>query len=277
MGSSGQNSTRRPKKRSALQQAQFKEAQAARSHTKHRKENLRPTNSTKAKQTTAHQLRKTTAELSTVQELVQQSAHDVAVLAAALNKTETKLIRTQAQLEEARDHTATLYHDLRVERRKTQRLQRGKMALQIELKETKSLLSTSHTTARLAITDRDNALTAEASAQLAFRRLLDRSDSDLAKYKRLVDDSRQKIRALQMKNLRTLRSRDKAHDKAKTAAASAKSKTRWNLMKSGAYTPEARAMARMLVKAGCSQGQVGAVIKYVGKQAGLEVQGKLSR
>lgn len=48
-------------------------------------------------------------------------------------------------------------------------------------------------------------------------------------------------------------------------------------MKSGAYTPEAGAMARMLVKAGCSQGQVGAVIKYVGKQAGLEVQGKLSR
>jgi hypothetical protein len=277
MGSSGLYPTRRPKKCSALQQAQFKEAQATRNHTKHQKENLRLTNGTKAKQTTAQQLRNTTAELIAIQELLQQSTHDIAVLAAALDRTETKLIRTQAQLNESRDHSATLYHDLRIEHRKTQRLQRGKIALQKDLKETKSLLSTSHNTTRLAITDRDNALTAEASAQLAFRRLLDRSDSDLAKYKRLVDDSRQKIRTLQMKNLRTLRSRDKAHDKAKTAAASAKSKTHWKLMKSGAYTPEARAMARMLVKAGCSQGQVGAVIKYVGKQAGLEVQGKLSR
>jgi hypothetical protein len=215
MGSSGLNPTRRAKKRSALQQAQFKEAQAARTHTKHQKENLRLTNGTNTKQTTARQLQNTTAELIAIQELLQQSTHDVAVLAAALNRTETTLIRTQAQLNDSRDHSTSLYHDLRVERRKTQRLQRGKIALQKELKEMKSRLLASHATVRLAITDRDNALTAEASSQLAFRRLLDRSDSDLAKYKRLVDDSRHKIRTLQMKNLRTLRSRDKALDKAK--------------------------------------------------------------
>ncbi|KAJ6548832.1 hypothetical protein B0H19DRAFT_952564, partial [Mycena capillaripes] len=43
------------------------------------------------------------------------------------------------------------------------------------------------------------------------------------------------------------------------------------------YTADARAMARTLVKAGCSQEKVGSVIQYVAQKAGRTVKGKMSR
>jgi hypothetical protein len=139
------------------------------------------------------------------------------------------------------------------------------------------LLSTSQNATRLAISDCNTALSAAAEAKEAFRRLLERSIYNQARYKRLIDDSRKKVHALQMQNLRSARSRAKAQDKAKIAEKKAKKKNKWSLMEKGRYTPTARAIAWVLQKSGTSQGKVGTVINYIAKQAGLEVKGKMSR
>ncbi|KAJ7681294.1 hypothetical protein B0H17DRAFT_867112, partial [Mycena rosella] len=49
------------------------------------------------------------------------------------------------------------------------------------------------------------------------------------------------------------------------------------LKRNGVYTPEARALARMIERTGCAQGKVGSVIKYVAKAAGLKLKGTMSR
>ncbi|KAJ7339908.1 hypothetical protein DFH08DRAFT_1013441 [Mycena albidolilacea] len=87
----------------------------------------------------------------------------------------------------------------------------------------------------------------------------------------------QKVRALQMQNLCSARSRTKALDKARIAEKKAKKKKKWSSMEKGRYTPTARAIARVLQKSGTSQGKVGTVINYIAKQAGLEVKGKMSQ
>ncbi|KAJ7289904.1 hypothetical protein C8J57DRAFT_1046809 [Mycena rebaudengoi] len=80
-----------------------------------------------------------------------------------------------------------------------------------------------------------------------------------------------------MQNLRAVRSRCKAVEKARSAVQTARAKKSRRLVASGVYTADARAMARMLVKAGCSQGKVGEVVRYVAKKAGLDVKGNMSR
>ncbi|KAJ7113191.1 hypothetical protein C8R44DRAFT_882202 [Mycena epipterygia] len=102
-------------------------------------------------------------------------------------------------------------------------------------------------------------------------------DTEIAKYKQILGESRKKCKLLQTQNLRSARSRSKALDKARIAGTKSAKNNVWSLVKGGTYTPEARAMARMLVKAGCSQEKVGAVIKYVAKNAKLEVKGTMSR
>ncbi|KAJ6449258.1 hypothetical protein C8R45DRAFT_849842 [Mycena sanguinolenta] len=80
-----------------------------------------------------------------------------------------------------------------------------------------------------------------------------------------------------MQNLRSRHSRDSARAKAQQALEVSKVKTRWNLRKGGAYTADARAMARALVGAGCSQEKVGEMIQYVGCMAGCSVHQRMSR
>ncbi|KAF7349510.1 hypothetical protein MSAN_01741400 [Mycena sanguinolenta] len=92
-----------------------------------------------------------------------------------------------------------------------------------------------------------------------------------------LHNSRRKVRTIQMQNLRSRRSRDKAHAKAQKAMEVSKVKTNWSLRKGGAYTADARAMARALVGAGCSQEKVGKMIQYVASMAGRSVKHKMSR
>ncbi|KAF8148860.1 hypothetical protein B0H34DRAFT_802746 [Crassisporium funariophilum] len=49
------------------------------------------------------------------------------------------------------------------------------------------------------------------------------------------------------------------------------------LTRRGAYTPEARALTQIIVKAGCSQGQVGGVIQRIGKVLGIMIKNPMSR
>ncbi len=48
------------------------------------------------------------------------------------------------------------------------------------------------------------------------------------------------------------------------------------MIQKGVYTPQARALARDLVKAGISQKRVGEVIYLIAKYAGLSVKGVMS-
>jgi hypothetical protein len=80
-----------------------------------------------------------------------------------------------------------------------------------------------------------------------------------------------------MQNLQSTRSRAKALDKAKNAEANSKKKSNWSLIEKGRYTPAARAIVRVLDKAGCAQGKVASIISYIVGQAGLKVKGRMSR
>ncbi|KAF7341072.1 hypothetical protein MSAN_02093300 [Mycena sanguinolenta] len=114
-------------------------------------------------------------------------------------------------------------------------------------------------------------------SQIRMRHLLDQSSAEAARLKSLLHDSRQKTRTIQMQNLRSRRSRDKARAKAQKAIELSKTKICWSLRKGGAYTADARAMARALVGAGCSQEKVGEMIQYIARMAGRSVKQKMSR
>ena len=51
----------------------------------------------------------------------------------------------------------------------------------------------------------------------------------------------------------------------------------YKLLHKGAYSPQARELARMLVSAGCSRGYVSNVSHAVCKNAGIAVKGSMSR
>ncbi|KAJ7221761.1 hypothetical protein GGX14DRAFT_388880 [Mycena pura] len=87
--------------------------------------------------------------------------------------------------------------------------------------------------------------------------------------------AQQKTRSLMMKTLRSQRSRER--DRLHVKALQSSKLMRWDLKKGGAYTADARAMARELVNAGCSQEKVGSIIQYVGQKAGGSVKKKMSR
>jgi Skp family chaperone for outer membrane proteins len=131
--------------------------------------------------------------------------------------------------------------------------------MQSEIKQLSLALASEQQTTSLAVMEHDSGLEAASRPKAAFGTLLNSSNADIAKYKDLLHDCRAKNRALQINALRSQRARDKAQTKAKQAGQSAKVKQSWNLKKGGAYTPDDRAMARVLVKAGCSQGKVGSV------------------
>jgi hypothetical protein len=49
------------------------------------------------------------------------------------------------------------------------------------------------------------------------------------------------------------------------------------LTKHGVFTPEARALARIMVRSGCSQAKVGGVIQSMGKLLGITIKTPMSR
>ncbi|KAJ8514650.1 hypothetical protein ONZ45_g7824 [Pleurotus djamor] len=69
--------------------------------------------------------------------------------------------------------------------------------------------------------------------------------------------------------------------RAKTSLASTRTALRrmsiWSSKKSGAYTPEARRLARFLTQAGCAEDKVAAAIVECGKVFGVKVIGNMSR
>ncbi|KAJ7154373.1 hypothetical protein C8R43DRAFT_1126450 [Mycena crocata] len=268
-------SVRRPKKRSFQQEAVTLENLAGMKKLKRdpppRKSKPRTTSKKeveKALQTTQHLLEATRTELHDSEEYI-------ASLEQGLITAEEALTRTRTSLLDATNQNVSLYRLLRVERRKNQRNTASKAALSLKLKEQSAALTSSQNSLKFAVTARNTALEAEAHAQASLRRVTSHSESEIARYKNILTKSRSKVRGLQTQNLRTERSRNKAVEKALKSAK--KKENRWRLVKNGMYTGDARAMARFLHRAGCTQGKVGAVIKYVAEKSGLVVKETMSR
>jgi hypothetical protein len=82
---------------------------------------------------------------------------------------------------------------------------------------------------------------------------------------------RKKTRTLQMRSLRASTMTANAVSRAKTKVAVFK------ITSGGKYTPQVCALSRKLVKYGCSQEFVGAIIEDVCRAAGVHVNGRISR
>lgn len=102
-----------------------------------------------------------------------------------------------------------------------------------------------------------------------------RKSAEISELKLLLKSSRKKIRALQRRCTRAPDVRARAVARALHAAAR-KSAT-FDLCQNGAVRNEVRQMARALVKAGCGQEHVSAVIKEVSAGIGITVTGSISR
>jgi hypothetical protein len=270
MGSSSR-SKHKPK-RSRAQKQQTADAQAHWHKTTVQISSREPT-----KRALQQELRNTQRILSSTE----QELHDAR---DRLSITEDKLSTAETAITTARRNYSTLfaqksdiYKLLRTERRKNQRYAAAKLELLERLKEQSISLEDAQQELAIVIQQRDRALDSEGSARLRMSTLLNQSNAALARVKQLLSDSRRKTRALEMKNLRSVRSRDKAREQARIAEKKLKKKNKWSLIEKGKYTAPAKSIARMLHKSGCTQGKVGSVISYIAKHAGLEVEGDMSR
>jgi hypothetical protein len=99
---------------------------------------------------------------------------------------------------------------------------------------------------------------------------LDQSTTQVAWLKNQLSQSHRRKYLEKMRSLRR-----QSHMRPNQSRTS-KELLRLNLFCRGVYTPAARALARMLVKAGCSQQAIGLIISDVAKGAGLAVNGQMS-
>lgn len=270
MGTSGQRQQSRSR-RSNTQKQQLAKLNFDKYRHRAQKENKNPKTSLRQQlNVTKNLLNETLQELSNTQNQLKGAQNTVSI-------TSQQLSSTRALLDTSQITNSGLYRMLRVERRKNQRYDVSRTKYNEKIKQLTASLETERKSTALALRERDRAREAQLRAEAAWRSVVNSSETEIAKYKRIIVDCRAKNRAFQMQTLRSNRARDKSHAKAKQAARMVETKRSWNLKKGGAYTPDARAMARMLVKAGCSQGKVGSVIQHIANKAGRSVKGKMAR
>jgi chromosome segregation ATPase len=108
------------------------------------------------------------------------------------------------------------------------------------------------------------------------------SDLDFEKYKMMeshkeMSKLRIKVKRLQVRILRADNSRKLAKDRSRRLLKASKKAASWLVTSRRTYTPEARTLARLLSKAGCSQERVGPIMAAVGKALGVKVSRNMSR
>lgn len=82
------------------------------------------------------------------------------------------------------------------------------------------------------------------------------------------------VHALTQRNARTMALLDKSRALVKSRS---RQPTMFRLMHQGTYTPESRALARIMVKGGCSQAKVGPLIQKVAAVLGVKIDRTMSR
>ena len=178
---------------------------------------------------------------------------------------------------------AQLHNSIRVEWRKNQRAASRKLELQKQIKLLRSVeLPTAKGDAAQAIkclekTKSENDCLDHQLSQLFERCTLEATQS---KEKHSVLNAQLAASTRQIRNLKKSVSRMpgikvKTFKCAKDYAN--KENRTYKLLHKGVYSPQARELARTLVSAGCSREYVDNVIRAVCKNAGVTVQGKMSR
>lgn len=209
--------------------------------------------------------------------------HKPSPIETALNTANIALAQTQVELQTMVEENASLYKAIRVERRKGQRMAVRKLILEGQIKFFQAVeLPTAKGDATKAIQLLQKTTSDNTQLKHELSRLLERCTLEASQSKVKQMDCDTKIAALKKHN-RILKKRcDRAPGiKAKAvkhAKDSANKENRtYKLLHKGAYSPQSRELARMLVAAGCSREYVSNVIHAVCKSAGVAVQGSMSR
>lgn len=161
-------------------------------------------------------------------------------------------------------HYMTYEKHFRNERRQTQRLTAKNAVLAVEIRQLRSEL----TRVRAAATRAANsAFRASEDANLRISNLI----SHAHHHQKQNDTLRKTMRALKARCARAPKILKRAIQKASARPHIIK------LTRHGVFTPEARALARIVVQSGCSQAKVGRVIQSIGKLLGITIKTPMSR
>ncbi|KAF8224288.1 hypothetical protein L208DRAFT_1381139 [Tricholoma matsutake] len=191
-----------------------------------------------------------------------------------LDSTQAELEATATALKATGSKSGDLQHALKIQKQKVRMTQASKAKLQsiVDLLQSVQLPNAREEAAKaielLDSTTKENAFLRDQLCQL-----LESSAAEVSDFKNKLAESRKKVHILQKRNNHAPGTLAREVEKAKSWAL----KHNFSLLQKGVYTPEACALACMLVQAGCSQEYVGEVNQKVCKSAGVEISAKMSR
>lgn len=198
-----------------------------------------------------------------------------------LASTKDHLDTTRSQLYAAKEKYTNFYGSTRVERRKYQRayVRKGQLEAQIKILQSAGKVFEEDAAKAVAlldsVTSENTLLQQQLSIQMEKCAVEARHTMEKAvMLKAKLATSKQENKNLKQRCARIPEIKARA---IKRAVKSSKKENTFKLVHKGVYGPQARALARTLVAAKCSQEYVGSVITAVCKSAGVAVQGKMSR
>ena len=210
-------------------------------------------------------------ELETVQQRLKETEADLENCILSLEATHINLETKTIALQAAQGKSQALYRELRTTKQKLKRTQTTKVEMQSAIKLLQSVdLPTAKEDAAKALELLDNTMVENQALKDQLCHLIQSSAAEVSDLKNTLNESRKKVQALQKQVKCQPQALERAVEKA------VKQQKTYDLLKKGVYTPEARALARLLVQAGCSQDYVGEVIQKICHQVGVEVTGKMS-
>ena len=198
-----------------------------------------------------------------------------------LSSTKDHLSTAKGHLHAAKEKYTAFYSSIRVERRKYQRTCIRKDQLEAQIKILQSAGKAFKDDAAKAVALLDNARSENTHLQLQLSTQMEKCalEAQHTMEKAIMLKAKLAASKHENKNLkqRCARIPEIKARAMKRAVKSAKKENTFKLVHKGIYGPQARALARTLVAAKCSQEYVGSVISAVCKSAGVAVQGKMSR
>ena len=208
--------------------------------------------------------------------------HKPGTTEVALNATNTALTKTQIELQTTAEKNVSLYKAIQVELCNRQCMTVRKEILQGQIKFFQSVeLPNARGDAAKAIQLLERKTSDNEHLKHELSHLLEQCALEASQFKAKQVDLDTKLVAFKKQNHILKKCCDQAPEiKAKAVnhakkAANKENRT-YKLLHKGAYSPQARELARMLVSTGCSRGYVSNVIHAVCKNAGVAVQGSMS-
>lgn len=227
---------------------------------------------TKELKTTAIEQRAAAIEEKTA--AIEQKAAAIEQKTAAIEKKAAAIEDMKASQDKAKQY----YQMFRIQQQKVKRytVSQDKLKGQIRLLES-VVLPESEKDAKIAhdlltSAENENSILSEQIAKLSDQ--LEKHKQDVSNTQVKHQEAERKIKALKAKCNRAENAQEKAVACAKIKII--KEKSNFSLLQKGIYTNEARALARSLLNAGCSQAYVGEVIQMVCQAAGVTVPKAMS-